>query len=216
VSEYYELTGLIWSISDVLRGSFKASEYGSVILPLIVLRRLAGLQEEDARDGAVPESRRTSEPYVRATTVFSPIHDTSDPAVPVGGPDLIDLVLDFIHGLPADSARALELFDLDSTILRLERAGLLRHVVDSFAALDLRPAAVMARQMGQVFERLVRLVAETGAETAGEHYSPPDITGLMASLLLTSDRETPSRAAPEVRVYDPTCGTGGLFSAFES
>jgi len=195
VSEPQELAGLIWSIADALRGSFKASEYGSVLLPFTVLRRLDCLEHADA-----------------SSSIFGLAHRTSDPAA-----RLSDHLLTVIHGSPSDSARVLELLDLDGTILRLEHAGVLQHVMDDFAALDLGPSAVTAEQMGQLFEQLVRLVMEDfGGESAGEHYSPPDITSLMASLLLNPDREVTSRAATEVRIYDPACGTGGLFSAFES
>jgi len=215
MSEHQELAGLIWSIAGALRGSFKTSEYGSVILPFTVLRRLDCLQRADDRTAL--DGRLALELGDRTTSIFSLAHEASDPAVPVGGPDLSGLVLAVIHGLPADLARLLELLDLDSTIPRLEHAGLLRQVIDGFGALDLGPSAVTVSQMGQVFEGLVRLLMETfGGEPAGEHYSPPDVTGLMASLLLSPDREAPSRAAPEVQIYDPACGMGGLFSAFES
>ena len=211
MSDHQELADLIWTIADALRGSFKSSEYGSVILPFVVLRRLDCLKCADERPLILgPVDRATGAKHLQ------PLQPGLGSGGTAGGPELSDFVLAVVHRFPADLTSSLALFDLDNTVRRLERAGLLRHVIDSFATIDLGPAAVTVSQMGQIFDELVQLVMQNfGGPSAGEHYSPPDVIGLMTSLLLGPERERPSRASAEVQDTVPACGMGELFSAFD-
>jgi type I restriction enzyme M protein len=61
--ELRNYAGLIWSIADSLRGPYKRSEYGHVILPLTLMRRLDQAME-DSKDAVVAEAERRREQRV--------------------------------------------------------------------------------------------------------------------------------------------------------
>lgn len=131
------LAELVWSVADLLRRDFKSSEYGSVILPFTVLRRLE---------------------CVRDSGEFSLKRLTRDASVTA------DSVLLYIGTLSDDVREVMYRYGFDSWVRRLEHVGVLRHVVATFADLDLRPEVVSDRQMSNHFEELLRRDAERSTE----------------------------------------------------
>ncbi|MDX5461750.1 MULTISPECIES: N-6 DNA methylase [Micromonospora] len=181
-----DLASLIWSTADLLRGPFRASEYGSVLLPFTVLRRL--------------ECRK----LLGGQSLVFQVHAGTDP---------LEALRAMHDNAPAELADLLAQLDLHIIASRLADAGLLTLVIARFAALNLSEQAVSDDEMGSVFDALVRRSAETAAGFAGEHFTPPDVTALLAMMIVAPDAARLARRAAPIRVYDPVCGAGGSLMA---
>ena len=215
------LSSFIWSVADLLRGDYKQSEYGRVILPFTVLRRLdcvlestksAVLAEFDAKSkkGINPE------PFLLRIVGDAKFYNTSplDLVKLLGDQDHIRQNLYAYMRAFSPAARDIfERFDFYTQIERLAKANLLYLVTEKFTNIDLHPAAVDNTQMGLVFEELIRKFAEISNETAGEHFTPREVIRLMVNLLFIEDDDvlTPGNAVVRA-IYDPTAGTGGMLS----
>jgi type I restriction enzyme M protein len=213
------LSALIWSVADLLRGDFKQSEYGRVILPFTVLRRLDCVLAPTK--AAVLAEHRDKE---QAGLPFEPfvLRKSGVPFYNVSALDLPTLAGDqdhlranlhsYIQGFAPDVRDIFERFDFANTVERLHKAGLLYLVVEKFAHIELHPRHVDNVHMGLVFEELIRKFAEISNETAGEHFTPREVIRLMVSLLFIEDDEALTRPGIVRTIYDPTAGTGGMLS----
>ena len=213
------LSSLIWSVADLLRGDFKQSEYGRVILPFTVLRRLdcvlASTKPQVLKELAAKQSEGISyEPFVRRTAGFDFFNVSSlDMGLLIGDQDNIRSNLDsYVQGFAPDVRTIFEHFDFAATVERLHKAKLLYLVTEKFARMDLHPTAVDNVQMGLVFEELIRKFAEISNETAGEHFTPREVIRLMVNLLFIEDNDALTLPGIVRAMYDPTAGTGGMLS----
>ncbi|WP_434301200.1 type I restriction-modification system subunit M [Corallococcus exiguus] len=213
------LSSFIWSVADLLRGDYKQSEYGKVILPFTVLRRLdcvleptkaAVLAEKVAREKA----KLNPEPFLLKKS-GQHFFNTS----PL---DLKKLMGDqhnigenlraYVQGFSPSVRDIFERFEFHAQIDRLAKAGLLYLVTEKFANIDLHPDVVNNAQMGSVFEELIRKFAELSNETAGEHFTPREVIRLMVNLLFIEDDDALVKPGIVRHLYDPTAGTGGMLS----
>jgi type I restriction enzyme M protein len=216
------LSSFIWSVADLLRGDYKQSEYGKVILPFTVLRRLdcvlentksAVLAEKVKREkaGLNPESflLRTADQLFYNT---SPL----DLKKLMGDQDHIgENLRAYLQAFSPAVRDIFESFEFHTQIDKLAKAGLLYMVTEKFANIDLHPAAVSNAQMGAVFEELIRKFAELSNETAGEHFTPREVIRLMVNLLFIEDDKALTKPGIVRSLYDPTAGTGGMLSVAE-
>jgi type I restriction enzyme M protein len=217
---YAGLSSLIWSVADLLRGDYKPSEYGRVILPFTVLRRLDCVlaptkAEVLAKKTECEQKGLNPEPFLTRLTGV-PFANTSslDLARLMGDQDHIGPNLAaYIQGFSAPVRDIFERFRFAEQTDRLQKAGLLYQVTERFVGFDLSPAAVSNHDMGLAFEELIRKFAEISNETAGEHFTPRDVIKLMVNLLFIEDSDILTPGTPAVRtIYDPTAGTGGMLS----
>ncbi len=207
------LSSLIWSVADLLRGDYRQSEYGKVILPFTVLRRLdcvlestkeAVLTEYAAKQKAEinPESfllRKAGQSFFNTSPM--------DMKKLMGDQDHIkENLFSYIQAFSPEVRDIFERFDFYTQIERLAKAGLLYMVVEKFANVDLHPEAVSNSQMGLVFEELIRKFAEISNETAGEHFTPREVIRLMVNLLFIEDDEVLAKPGVVRTMYDPTAG----------
>ena len=213
------LSSLIWSVADLLRGDFRQSDYGKVILPFTVLRRLdcvleptkqAVLDEFAARDG----KGINVEPFLlrKAGQTF---YNTAklDLSKLIGDQDNIAQNLDtYLQGFSLEVRDIFERFEFAAQVDRLAKAGLLYLVTEKFARVDLHPNKVDNHQMGLIFEELIRKFAELSNETAGEHFTPREVISLMVNLLFVEDDDVLTKPGVVRSIYDPTAGTGGMLS----
>ncbi|BAP88350.1 uncharacterized protein E1O_12190 [Burkholderiales bacterium GJ-E10] len=213
------LSSLIWSVADLLRGDFKQSEYGRVILPFTVLRRLDCVlaPTKDAALKEFAEKRKAHiafEPFVKRKTGLDFYNVSSlDMGKLMGDQDNIRANLDsYIQGFAPDVRSIFEHFDFAATVERLHKAKLLYLVTEKFAGLNLHPKSVGNVQMGLVFEELIRKFAELSNETAGEHFTPREVIRLMVNLLFIEDADALTKPGVVRTMYDPTAGTGGMLS----
>src|SRR5690625_2390156 len=209
----------IWSVADLLRGDYKQSEYGKVILPFVVLRRFdCVLDKTKARvveRAKALEGRLDNVDPVLRQTAGEQFFNTSELTLP----RLLDdpsNIADHLHAYVrafSDVARdVLDKFDLHTQIDRLDRADLLYVVTSRFCEIDLHPDQVSHLEMGYLYEELIRRFSELSNETAGEHFTPREVIRLMVDLLFDPDDDTLSKPGVIRTLADPACGTGGMLS----
>ncbi len=213
------LSSLIWSVADLLRGDFKQSEYGRVILPFTRLRRLdcvlAPTKVEVLKEAAAKRDAGIAfEPFVKRKTGLDFYNVSSlDMGKLMGDQDNIRANLDsYIQGFAPDVRSIFEHFDFAATVERLHKNKLLYLVTEKFAGFRLHPDQVDNMQMGLVFEELIRKFAELSNETAGEHFTPREVIRLMVDLLFVEDNDGLTKPGIVRTMYDPTAGTGGMLS----
>jgi len=212
-----QTAAFLWSIADLLRGDFKQSQYGRIILPFTLLRRMECVLEP-TREAVIRESyaqegrpdlvrerlllRAAGQQFFNASKLtLGTLSDTQTAA------DLMS----YVQSFSKDAREIFEHFHFEDFVQQLAAANLLYQVVQRFAATDLSPERISNFGMGIIFEELIRKFAESSNETAGEHFTPRDIVHLTTSLVITGqdDKLKPNSI---VTIYDPTAGTGGFLS----
>ncbi len=216
------LSSFIWSVADLLRGDYKQSDYGKVILPFTLLRRLycvldatkeSVLKEYDKRkDQKIPPHdfliRKAKQTFYNTSPMdFSKF--MADPA------NIKNNIVAYIGAFSENIRDIFERYDFLKQIEKLDEANLLYMIVQKFATVDLHPDAVSNSEMGSAFEDLIRKFAELSNETAGEHYTPREVIRLMVDLLFIADNEALTHPGIVRSIYDPTAGTGGMLSVAE-
>ncbi|MBQ0937564.1 type I restriction-modification system subunit M [Ideonella paludis] len=213
------LSAFIWSVADLLRGDYKQSDYGKVILPFTVLRRLDCVLEATKPAVLKELAAKTAlgvnpEPFLlrKAGHKFFNQSPLDMPKL-LGAPDdIAHNLFTYVQGFSADVRDIFEHFEFQAQIERLAKAGLLYQVAEKFAQIDLHPDQVSNAQMGLVFEELIRKFAEISNETAGEHFTPREVIRLMVNLIFVEDDEVLAKPGVVRTLYDPTAGTGGMLS----
>lgn len=216
---FQDKVAFVWRVADKLRGTFKQHEYGSVMLPLLVLRRMdavlvptkqavleaaAGMQDIGEGQSALLKKKAGHRFYNTSPLTFASLLGDDK--------NLADNLRTYIRKLSPEAYAVMEAYDFDPKLERLDRAGILYAVIADFADLDLRPSQVSNEAMGYIFEELLRKFSEMSNETAGEHYTPREVIGLMVNLLVSGEtaKELTENPKPVRTVYDPAAGTGGM------
>ena len=223
MTNFKEKANLIWGVADLLRGDYKQSDYGKVILPMTVLRRLDCV--------LAPKKQKVLDYLPKVETLSDSVKDLAlnkiaganfhnrsqfDFARLVADPNHIAANLrNHINGYSASAREIIEYFNFDDQIERMDdpKADILFQVVKKFAEIDLSGMGTM--QMGYVFEDLIRRFAEQSNETAGEHFTPREVIKLMVNVLFNADNQSLTQAGIVKTLYDPACGTGGMLSIGE-
>lgn len=220
------LAAYCWSIADLLRGDFKQSQYGRIILPFTLLRRLEGVLEA-TKDAVLAEYEKVKamnlpeeaqeKLLLRATQTdgqsLSFFNTSKMDMSKLGEAGIKDNLESYIQGFSKDAREIFEYFNFAEFIGQLNDADLLYKVVQKVRATDLSPKAISNHDMGLTFEELIRRFAEGSNETAGEHFTPRDIVRLTTALVFTEDDEALSKEGIIRTIYDPTAGTGGFLSS---
>ncbi|MCC9068631.1 type I restriction-modification system subunit M [Arthrobacter cryoconiti] len=215
----------IWGIADLLRGNFKAHQYGDFILPFTVLSRLDSVLADTKPQvlEAVKEANEKGMPVrpVLLRTKAGHQHSFYNTSVYdlkklVGDPENIrENLLAYINGFSLNVHDIFSKYKIEDRIEELEENNLLLLVVQRFAEVDLHPKRVSNAKMGHIFEELIRKFAEASNETAGEHFTPREVIELMVDLLFDADGKDLTDKDIVRSVYDPTAGTGGMLSVAE-
>ncbi|WP_314017899.1 type I restriction-modification system subunit M [Stutzerimonas degradans] len=213
-----QTAAFLWSIADLLRGDFKQSQYGRIILPFTLLRRmecvLAPTKDEVIKQTFAQEGRPDSVRemiLLRATGGLQFFNASELTLGTLSDTQTADDLMKYVQSFSKDAREIFEHFHFEDFVQQLETANLLYQVVQRFAATDLSPERISNFGMGIIFEELIRKFAESSNETAGEHFTPRDIVHLTTSLVITGQD---GKLAPNsiVTIYDPTAGTGGFLS----
>ncbi len=217
----YEQASFIWSIADLLRGDFKQSEYGKVILPFTVLRRfdcvlapskekILEINETLTISNKKPIFKRhTGNDYYNISKFdFEKLTDDST--------GIEANLRDYINGFSEDVREIMDNFDIFAVIEKLNKAGLLYLVVQKFAEINMSADAINNLEMGYMFEELIRKFSEQSNETAGEHFTPREVIELMADVLLDPDGDILQTDGKVITILDPACGTGGMLSVAQN
>jgi type I restriction enzyme M protein len=223
MSNFSERVSFIWSVADLLRGPYKPAQYGKVILPLTVLRRLDCVLEPtrqkvlDKAAAIKASGIKDIEPILNKAA-GQKFHNTSklDFQKLKGDPDKVATNLAFyIKHFSSKARQIFEYFKFDEQIATLSEANRLYLVVSKFAEIDLHPSVVSNHEMGLIFEDLIRRFNEASNETAGDHFTPREVIRLMVNLLFTPDSQVLRTPGTVRTLYDPACGTGGMLSVAE-
>ncbi len=223
MKNFSETTNFIWSVADLLRGDYKRSEYGKVILPMTIIRRL---------DCVLADTKKKvldQLPKVQAMDVqnIDPIlnniagynfhnHSKYDFDSLIADPENIAANFrNYINGFSESARDILDNFSFEVQINKLDEANLLFMVVKRFQEVDLHPQKIDNTHMGYIYEELIRRFSELSNETAGEHFSPREIIRLMVNILFLKDREILTNKGIVKTLYDDCAGTGGMLSVAE-
>jgi type I restriction enzyme M protein len=216
---FSQTAAYIWNLADLLRGDFKQSQYGRVILPFTILRRLECvlentkdrvLKEAEKRAG-MPEDAR--EKFLLKAAGQSFYNTSPMDLSKLGSTDIKSNLTKYVECFSRDAREIFEHFKFSEFMAQLADANLLFKVVQKVAATDLHPEVISNHDMGLVFEELIRKFAESSNETAGEHFTPRDIVRLTTSLVFMEDDKALTEEGIIRTIYDPTAGTGGFLSS---
>ncbi|HAS6881995.1 TPA: N-6 DNA methylase [Vibrio parahaemolyticus] len=217
-NNFSSTAAFLWSVADLLRGDFKQSQYGRIILPFTLLRRLECVLEATKPDVLAKYETVKAMPIEAQDKLLThsaqlSFYNTSKMDLNrLGETGVASNLESYIQSFSPNAREIFEHFDFFNTIDKLEEADLLYKVAKRFAATDLHPNTISNYGMGLVFEELIRRFAESSNETAGEHFTPRDIVELTTSLLFTNEEELTSSGLVR-SIYDPTAGTGGFLSS---
>lgn len=212
----------IWSVADLLRGDYKQSEYGKVILPLTVLRRLDCVLEPTKtkvlEKAAKLRGKIENQEPVLCVVAKEQFYNISklDMTKLLDDPGHLAANLrSYIAAFSSGARDVLEKFDFDSQIARMDKANILYLVMSKFVEIDLHPNKVSNLEMGYLYEELIRRFSELSNETAGEHFTPREVIHLMVNLLFIEDGKALTKPGTVRTIFDPACGTGGMLSVAE-
>ncbi len=209
----------LWSVADLLRGDFKQSQYGRIILPFTLLRRLECVLENTKPSVLTMYESVKDKPIEAQDKILThaaklSFYNTSKMDLnKLGETGVAQNLESYVQSFSPNAREIFEHFDFFNTIDKLEEADLLYKVAKRFATTDLHPEVVDNYNMGLVFEELIRRFAESSNETAGEHFTPRDIVRLTTSLVFCNDDDLLTQSGLVRSIYDPTAGTGGFLSS---
>jgi len=212
----------IWSLADLLRGDFKQSQFGRIILPFTLLRRLecvlaptkeAVLTQYDSLQTMNFSQEAQEKMLLRAAGNLSFFNTSKMDLSKLGEKDIAANLESYILAFSKDARDIFDYFKFSEFIGQLNDANLLYKIIQKVRQTDLSPETVSNHDMGAIFEELIRRFAESSNETAGEHFTPRDIVRLTTSLVFMEDDDALSKSGIIRTIYDPTAGTGGFLSA---
>ena len=214
------LSALIWGTADLLRGDYKQSEYGKIILPFTLLRRIECVLEPTRKDVIAEfEARKDLGIPLDAILTRKSKHSfynksnyTLDKLM-ADSNNIADNLKSYINDFSTNTREIFEKYDFENQIDKLSDNDLLYMIIEKFSSFDFTPDKISNHDMGLLFEELIRKFAEQSNETAGEHFTPRDIVRLTTSLLFNEDDEILIKDGLVRSLYDPTAGTGGFLSS---
>ena len=213
------LSSLIWSVAELLRGPYKHAEFGGVVLPFTVLRRLdcvlAPTKEEVRKEFLAKQQQGINPDAFLRLKSGCGFYNTSalDMSLLMGDQDNIGSnLLSYVQAFSPEVKDIFDSFGFETQIERLTKSKLLYLVTEKFANLNLHPDQVSNMQMGFVFEELIRRFAEASNEQAGDFFTPREVIRLMVQILFIEDDDILTKKGVVRTIYDPTAGTGGMLS----
>lgn len=224
MQNFREIATFIWSVADLLRGDYKQAEYGKVILPFTILRRLDCVLESTKEKvlAKVPVVKSLASDQVKDAILNKEsgqnFHNKSKynfHKLVQDSSNIAENLKDYINGFSENTRDIFEKFEFDKQVIKLDSKNLLYMIVKKFQEIDLHPAKISNIEMGYIFEELIRKFAELSNETAGEHFTPREVIRLMVNLLFLNDRDILSKKGVVKTLYDCACGTGGMLSIAE-
>ncbi|MDK8193492.1 class I SAM-dependent DNA methyltransferase [Paenibacillus sp. UMB7766-LJ446] len=217
---FSDKVSLIWNIAELLRGDYKQSDYGKVILPFTVLRRLDCALEE-SKEKVLDTYKTMNEPLstiqkrmlerASGSTFYNTSPFTLRSIRDFPGM-LADNIKQYIQGFSENAREIIRYFDFEAQITKLQDANILFNVLEEMLKIDLHPDVVSNIEMGYIFEELIRRFSEQSNETAGEHFTPREVIQLMVNILFEAEKTALTGEKVVRKIYDPACGTGGMLA----
>ncbi len=215
-----EISSFIWKVcDDVLRGLFKPHEYGDIILPFLVLRRLDCVLQPHKDEVIKLHEEYKSKVDDPTPIILNKINTTFFNFSPYDlnrlkqDPQNIEMNFkNYLGGFSQNVVEIVENFQLDKPVQKLNNNNRLFQFIDKFTEINLHPNRISNHVMGQIFEELLRRFSEMSNETSGEHYTPRDVVWLLVSLVFLEDKEKLRGDGLVRSIFDPCCGTGGMLT----
>jgi type I restriction enzyme M protein len=212
---------MIWNIADTLRDVYKRHQYGSVILPFVVIKRFDAVlqdtkekvyetykQVKDFDDHKVLLKRASGHGFYNCSRyTLSLILSDAD--------NIESNFNDYVNGFSEEVQDILSNFEMHKLIEKLASNNLLYQVLQEVNKVDLHPDTVTNIEMGYIFEETIRRFSEAQNEEAGEHYTPREVIELMVNILFSDEDLSKTSEAITKTIYDPACGTGGMLTVAE-
>ena len=209
-----EINAILWKACDTFRGTIDPSEYKNYILVMLFVKYISDVwfdhyeqyQQEYGDDPERLERRMSREPFKlpRGSDYYS-LYEKRN-AINLG--EEINMALEAIEEAnkeKLDSVFRNIDFNSESALGRAaQRNERLKNLLDDFndPRLDLRPSRVNGLDViGNAYEYLIGRFASDAGKKAGEFYTPPEVSQLLAELL---------DPQPGERICDPACGSGSL------
>lgn len=220
MEKHSELSLFIWSVCDnLIRGLFKQHEYGDLILPFVVLRRLDCVLEP-SKDKVIDLYEKYSQKVNDPTPMILneiglSFYNHSKYDLHRLRQDHLNISLNFnnyLNGFSPNVREIIENFQLEKPIEKLTKNGKLYQVIETFSTIDLHPNVVDNHTMGLIFEELLRRFSEMSNETSGEHYTPRDEIRLLVSLVFSGSKDGLKGEGKVRSIFDCCCGTGGILT----
>ena len=217
-----EISSFIWGTADLLRSSFKQHEYGDIILPFTVMRRLDVVLEPtkqavlNVAAKKLPDALRDTMLKQAAGVDFYNTSEFTMKGLLSDAEGIRENLTKYVMSFSPEIADIFDKFKIYEAIKDLDDNDLLFLVVERFCSpsIDLSPASITNSDMGDIYEELIRRFSEVSNETAGEHFSPRDGLRLAAELLVVGEMEDLTQPNRIVKVCDPCAGTGGALTVF--
>jgi len=207
-----EILNAVWAACDTFRGAVDPANYKNYVLTMLFLKYLSDVTHERREellrqydgDKRRVERAMRNEPFQTPEEAdFRTLYEQRD-ADNVG--ELINIALDKLED--ANKSKLENVFgnvDFNSEAeigVTRDRNDRLKHLLEDFNKIDLRPSHLAgADTIGDAYEYLIERFAAQAGKKAGEFYTPPAVSRLLARLV---------RPEPGVRIYDPACGSGSL------
>ncbi|NMC14839.1 MAG: N-6 DNA methylase [Chloroflexi bacterium] len=223
LKNFQDKVNFIFSIADALRGPYKPNQYGKVILPLTILRRMDCVLEPTKQKVLEAYEKHKDKSDAARESILNRIakqqfHNTSKLDFAALKGDANHIARNISHYIKSFSPRARDIFEkfgFAEHIEKLDSANRLYLIVSKFAEVDLHPDTVSNQEMGYIFEELIRKYNEDANETAGDHFTPREVIRLMVNIIFAPDSHVLTKKGIAPTIYDPTCGTGGMISTAE-
>lgn len=217
-----EISSFIWGTADLLRSSFKQHEYGDIILPFTVMRRLDVVLEPtkqavlDVAAKKLPDALRDTMLKKAAGVDFYNTSEFTMKGLLSDADGIRENLTKYVTSFSPEIADIFDKFKIFEAVKDLDDNDLLFLVVERFCSpsINLSPASITNSDMGDIYEELIRRFSEVSNETAGEHFSPRDGLRLAAELLVVGEMEDLTQPNRIVKVCDPCAGTGGALTVF--
>ncbi|MBI3731362.1 MAG: N-6 DNA methylase [Burkholderiales bacterium] len=211
-----------WAIADLLRGDFKQSQYGRIVLPFCLLRRLE-CSLEASKEIVLAEWQKTESMnlhgeeqqklLLHASGGLNFFNTSKMDLSKLSEFDIKTNLENYVRSFSTDVREIFEYYNFVESIGQLHD-NLLYKIVQKVRIIDLNPKAISNRDIGLVFEELIRRFAEGSNEIAGEHFSPSDIVNLITELTFIESHKIDAKDHPIGTIYDPAAGSGSfLFSS---
>jgi type I restriction enzyme M protein len=220
---FTEIANFLWSVADLLRGDYKQADYGKIIMPFALLRRLDCVLESTKDDVLAEYAKRKDDGVQldlflqrKSKQSFYNISKFTLPSLLDDPKHIRQNLTTYLGDFSAEARDVFERFKFAERLTELDDKNLLFMLVQKFASIDLHPDLVPNETMGYAFEELIRRFAESSNETAGEHFTPREVIKLMVQILFAGDDAALTKSGIVRSIYDPTAGTGGMLSISEN
>lgn len=211
---------LVTKIANKLRGPYTSEQYGSVIIPMSILRRFdCVLEGQNSKIKLILEKFKVLNVdeklieqavqkecgipfYNKKCVTFEDLIGDSD--------NINTNFMEFLTSYSPSIVNIVKGLKFKEEVEFMIKKGILFEVVKAFSEVDFHPETTDQLSMGYIFEEIIRTY-KSNAE-AGDHYTPREVIELCVDLMVAENIDDLKKEGKIIRVYDGCCGTGGMLT----